>query len=137
MSEFCDSCKTIVDKRYTFTYYPFTEKTVLFDRKEDPMELVNLSGRPEYEELENTFLQHILDMMVLAKGVRIECHDMNPVVRRGIEKKNPKFLDHFDIAYPLATKGQLKTLRAAGLDADMNEFCKGRPIKAHYGVYFL
>ena len=136
LSEFCDSCKTLVDKRYTFTYYPFTGKTCLFDRANDPEEHVNVSGRPEYEELENTFLGHILDMMVLAKGVRIECHDMNPVVRAGIEKKSPKFLDSFDIAYPLATKGQLKTLRAAGLDPDMNEFCKGRTIKAHYGVYF-
>ena len=36
MSEFCDSCKTLVDKRFTFTYYPFEMGTCLFDRVNDP-----------------------------------------------------------------------------------------------------
>jgi len=137
MSEFCDSCKTLVDKRYTFTYYPFTGKTCLFDRVEDPEEQVNLGGRAEYVELERKFMMHVVDFMILAKGVRIEAHDLNPEVTEGIEKKNPKYLDHFDIAYPLATREEVRRIAAAGLDADYNEFCKTREIKAHYGVYFL
>ena len=135
-SEFCDSCKTIVDKRYTFTYYPFTGETNLFDRAADPKELCDLSGRPEYAEIERKYLKDVIDMMVLTKGVRIEAHDLTPATRQGIEKKHPKFLETFDIAYPVASMETLENIRTAGLDAEYNEFCKNRPIKAHYGYYF-
>ena len=136
MSEFCDSCKTLVDKRYTFTYYPFTGVTCLFDREEDPKELVNLGGRPEYRDLERKFLMHVVDFMVLAKGVRIEAHDLNPEVTEGIAKKHPKFLDNFDIAFPLASMREVERLKEAGLSWDYNEFCREREVKAHYGTYF-
>ena len=136
MSEFCDSCKTLVDKQYTFTYYPFTEKTCLFDRVNDPEEKVNLAGRPEYMALENRFMKHIVDFMILSKGVRIEVHDLTRDIHEGIAKKNPKFLDSFDIAYPIASWRDIERLEALGLDATYNEFCKEREIKAHYGVYF-
>ncbi len=136
MSEFCDSCKTLVDKRYTFTYYPFTGRTCLFDRVADPEERVNLGGRAEYADIERKFLSHVIDFMILAKGVRLEAHDVVPDVREGIEKKNPKFLDTFDIAYPLSSMTEVERVRAAGLDADYQEFCRDREIKAHYGVYF-
>ena len=137
MSEFCDSCKTLVDKRYTFTYYPFTGETCLYDRVNDPEETVNLGGRPEVQDVERKFLMHVIDFMILAKGVRIEAHDMVHPVREGIEKKHPKFLDEFDIAYPLASKQEVERLREAGLPDDINEFCRERPVKAHYGAYFL
>ena len=136
MSEFCDSCKTIVDKRYTFTYYPFTGRTCLFDRQEDPDEFVNIADRPENLELKFKFMTHVVDFLVLAKGVRLETHDLGPSVKAGIEKKHPKFLDNFDIAYPLASMEEVERLKQAGLDWTYNEFCKTRPIKAHYGVYF-
>lgn len=137
MSEFCDSCKTLVDKRYTFTYYPFTGETCLYDRVHDPEETVNLGGREEVREIERRFLMHAIDFMILAKGVRIEAHDMVKPVREGIEKKHPKFLDDFDIAYPLASMKEVRRLREAGLDGEINEFCRHRPMKAHYGAYFL
>ena len=136
MSEFCDSCKTLVDKRYTFTYYPFTGRTCLFDREKDPLELVNLGGRPEYLEMERKFMMHVVDFMILAKGVRVEAHDMHPKMTEGIAKKHPKFMDTFDIAYPLSSREQINRLKAWGLDADYNEFCRTHPIKAAYGVYF-
>ena len=136
LSEFCDSCKTLVDKQYTFTYYPFTEKTCLFDRVNDPEEKVNLAGRPEYMALETRFMKHIVDFMILAKGVRIEVHDLTRDIHDGIAKKNPKFLDSFDIAYPIASWRDIERLEKLGLDATYNEFCKEREIKAHYGVYF-
>ncbi len=137
MSEFCDSCKTLVDKRYTFTYYPFTRKTCLFDRIADPKETVNLGGKPEYAELERKFIMDVIDFMLIAKGIRIEAHDMTPSVKAGIEKKDPYFLDHFDIAYPLAHWNAVERLEKAGLDANINEFCRGRKISACYGAYFL
>ncbi len=137
MSEFCDSCKTLVDKRYTFTYYPFTGRTCLLDRASDPDEMVNLGGRSEYLEIERKFMMHVVDFMILAKGIRLEAHDLVPDVKAGIEIKHPKFLENFDIAYPLSSMEDIERLEKSGLDATYNEFCKTHPIKAHYGVYFL
>ena len=137
MSEFSDACKTIVDKQYTFTYYPFTAETCLYDRVNDPIEMTNLSGRPEYAALERKMLMHVIDFMCISKGVRLEAHDVVPEIREGIEKKDPKFLDDFDIAFPLVNMEEVNRVRDAGLDPDYNEFCRTRKIKAHYGAYFL
>ena len=137
MSEFCDSCKTLVDKRFTFTYYPFEMGTCLFDRVNDPDETVNLSGNPEFADVERKFLMHAIDFMVLAKGVRIEAHDMVPKVKAGLEKKDPKYLDHFDIAYPLDSMTEYNRIKDAGLDENYNEFCKDREMKACYGAYWI
>lgn len=123
MSEFCDSCKTLVDKRYTFTYYPFTGETCLFDRESDPEEFVNLGGRPEYTALELKFMKHVTDFMILAKGVRLEAHDLNPKKRAGIEKKHPKFIENFDIMYPVESDILKERLKANGLSYDYNDFC--------------
>ena len=137
LSEFCDTSKTLVDKRYTYIYYPFTGVSRLYDRVNDPEEKNNLIGDPAYGDTERRFLMHIVDFMALAKGVRIEAHDMTPATRAGIEKKHPTFLDNYDIAYPVASMAGIERLREAGLDYNYNEFCKTRPIKAHYGVYFM
>ena len=53
-----------------------------------------------------------------------------------MEKNYPKYLDHFDIAYPFGSWTEVERLEKAGLDANCNEFCRSREIKAHYGVYF-
>ena len=135
-SEFCDSSKTIVDKRYTYIYYPFAGQSYLYDRIEDPLEMTNLSGMPEYAETENKFLKHIIDFQSIAKGVKIEAHDLLHSVQGGLEKKDPKFLDNFDICFPLGSMTEVERLKAADLPWDYNEFCKEREIKAHYGVYF-
>lgn len=137
LSEFCDSCKTLVDKRYTFTYYPFTNKTCLFDRVNDPDEQVNLGGRPEYADIERRFMMHVVDYMIISKGIRIEAHDLSKDIYEGIEKKHTKFLDNFDIAYPIASWADIERLERLGLDATYNEFCRDREIKANYGVYFF
>lgn len=136
MSEFCDSCKTIVDHRYTFTYYPFTGVTALYDRKEDPHMLHDLSRDERYLELRNHYLMEVIDWLLLSKRVRIEAHDMTPEVLRGLEEKDPKFLQTFEIAYPLSDWASVDRLEAAGLDPNINEFCKTYPIMADYGVYF-
>lgn len=136
MSEFCDSCKTLVDKRYTFTYYPFTGETCLFDRINDPEEKNNIGGTPEVADIERKFLMHVIDFLIIAKGVRIEAHDMVPEVREGIEKKHPKFMENYEIAYPVSTMKEIERVREAGLDAHYQDFCLGRQIKAHYGVFF-
>ena len=136
MSEFCDSCKTLVDKQYTFTYYPFTGQTCLYDRINDPLETVDISNRPENASLVRKFLMDVIDFMCIAKGVRLEAHDVVPEVKAGLEKKHPKFMDDFDIAFPLPSWEEVERLKAAGLDHTYNEFCREKPIMAHYGVYF-
>lgn len=137
MSEFCDSCKNLVDKRYTFSYYPFTGQTCLYDRLNDPAEHHDLSRDPAYQDIVRRFLMDTIDFLCLAKGVRIEAHDMTPETKAGIEEKDPKFLDTFDIAYPVFNWGDIERVEKAGLDPDYNEFCRDREIKAHYGVYFF
>ena len=137
MSEFSDATKTLVTKQYTFTYYPFTAETCLYDRVNDPLEMTNLTGRPEYADLERNMLMHVVDFMCLAKKVRLEAHDVTPEIRAGIEKKDPKFLDSFDIAFPLSDWEQVKRVKEAGLDENYNEFCRTRPMKVNYGAYFL
>lgn len=132
ISEFCDACKNLVDKRYTFSYYPFTGKTCLYDRLEDPDETVNLGGRPEYAEIERKFLMHAMDFMAIAKGVRIEAHDLIPIIRKGIEKKHPKFLENFPVAFPLTNEVELERLRLAGLPNDYCDFCLDREVVATY-----
>lgn len=136
MSEFSDACKTLVTKQYTFTYYPFTGMTCLYDRINDPTEMTDLSNREEYSALKQSFLMHIIDFLCISKGVRLEAHDVVPEIKAGIEKKDPKFLDEFEIAYPLGSWEAVKRVREAGLDENYNEFCRGRKLHADYGVYY-
>jgi len=136
MSEFSDACKTLVDKRYTFTYYPFTGETCLFDRVADPLERVNLGGKPEFLALERKFMMHIVDFLILAKGVRLEAHDLHPKAYAGISQKHPGFMEDFVIAYPIGTREEMRRINAAGLDGSYNEFCRGRTVTAGYGMYF-
>ena len=67
----------------------------------------------------------------------MEAHDVTPEVRAGIEEMDPNFLDDFDIYYPLGSMEEVNRVRRAGLDADYNEFCRGRELKAYYGSLFL
>lgn len=46
------------------------------------------------------------------------------------------FMNQIPLAFPLQTQAHRLRLRTAGLDADYNEFCKGRDIQRHYGVYW-
>ena len=137
MSEFCDACKTLVTKQYTFTYYPFTGKTCIYDRINDPLEMTDISDRPELAEFKQNMLMHIIDFMCIAKGVRLEAHDVVPEIKVGLEKKDPKFLEKFDISFPLASWEEVRRIKEAVLDETYNEFCRNREIKSHYGVYFF
>ena len=99
--------------------------------------MTDLSSTPEYSAIRQSFLMHIIDFMCIAKGVRLEAHDVVPEIRAGLEKKDPKFLDDFDISFPLASWAEVERIKAAGLDENYNEFCRDRKIKSHYGVYFF
>ena len=103
---------------------------------EDPHFQHDLSEDPAYRATVQAFLGKIIDFMVLSKGVRIEAHDLTPEVRQGIEQMDPRFMDSFEICYPLARKEEVERVRAAGLDADYEEFCRTKPVTAHYGLYW-
>ncbi len=135
-SEFSDAMKLAMDKRYTYAYFPFTGYADLYDRQADPDELHNLAGDPAHAAVEMAFLKHIIEFLTLARNVRIEAHDMIPPLRVGLEKKAPKFLDDFVIAYPISSNTERQRLREAGLSDDYNEFCRERTVSAHYGVYW-
>ncbi|MGL4736292.1 MAG: sulfatase family protein [Cellulosilyticaceae bacterium] len=135
-SEFCDTMKLVENQTYRFCYYPFTKDTALFDKTHDPNESVNLSGNPEYAQIEMTFLRDIIDFLIISKGIRIEAHDFLPEQQKGVLEKSPQFLDEFVVAHPISSKHELEKLRKAGLDDQYNAFCKGMPVKAHYGCYW-
>jgi len=137
MSEFSDATKTLVDKQYTYIYYPFVNRACMFDRINDTREMTNLAGKPEYAEIEKKFLMHAIDYMVLTKGrVRIEAHDVTPEVKAGLAKKDPHWLQDFDIAHPLGSWKEVERIEQAGLDASYQEFCIGKEVKASYGEYY-
>lgn len=130
-SEFCDNIKTVENKRYRYSYYPFTGYAELYDRENDPKEQVNLAGRPEYAFIEKEFLKHIIDFCIISKGIRIEAHDFVPEQQEGVRKKFPEYERDFKIAFPL-TKKDIERLKKARLSTDYNEFCKGKEVLAYY-----
>ena len=132
-SEFCDSIKTVENGRYRFSYYPFENYSELYDREEDPKEITNLSGRLEYATIENKFLKEIIEFGIMAKGVRVEAQDLVPAKQEGMSVKNKAYLDDFPIVFPLPNMDKYNRIKAAGLNPDYNEFCKGRKVLAYYG----
>jgi len=130
-SEFCDSVKIIENGRYRYCYYPFTQQAELYDRESDPQELTNLAGVSEYVEIEKTFTQHIIDFLILSKGLRIEAHDFVPIQQEGVRKKHPRFEEDFDVVFPINRKAY-QNLKRAGLQADYNEFCVNKPVLNSY-----
>lgn len=126
-SEFCDAAKTVFDKRYTFTYYPFTGERELYDRVADPDNQHNLSGKPEYAERELRMMGKAIDFLAIAKGVRIEAYDLFPERQNVIRAMDPGFPDNFAIAYPIDEAGK-RELEKRGLDSHYNDFCEGRPL---------
>lgn len=132
-SEFCDSIKTVEDQRFRFSYYPFTGETELYDLIEDPDQLTNLAGRPEYTDTANRFLQHIVDFLLIAKGVRVEASDFVSGQQAGLAAKDPNYQCHFPVAFPL-TRKQKAHLEKVGFPADFNAFCEGKPVLRHYDL---
>ena len=134
-SEFCDSVKTVDNGRYRYSYYPFQGTAELYDKRTDPHFIENLSGNPAHAEIEKTMLQHIVDFLILAKGVRVEAHDFVPSQQEGLRRKFADYQREFPIAFPLS-KGDRKKLAAAGCDPRYNDFCQGRDIARYYDKPF-
>jgi arylsulfatase A-like enzyme len=130
-SEFCDSIKTAYDGRYLYSYYPFTGRGELYDRENDPDERRDLAGTPEHATTETRMLKHLIDVGILAKGVRVEAQDFVPDQQAGVRRKHPDFDREFEVAYPLSAE-DCEKLRDAGLSAEYNEFCRGQDPVANY-----
>lgn len=130
-SEFCDSIKTVYDGRYLYSYYPFTERSELYDRTSDPDELNNLAGESEYAAVERMLLMELIDFGIGAKGFNAEAHDLVPEQQERLRRKYPNFEREFTVAYPLNAT-DVENLRAAGLSDTYNEFCRDLPVTTAY-----
>ncbi|MBN8215969.1 MAG: sulfatase-like hydrolase/transferase [Spirochaetes bacterium] len=130
-SEFCDSIKTVEDGRWRFSYFPFTGKRMLFDKRADTDELVNLSGRGELAGLEAGFLAAVLDHLIVAKGVRVEAHDLVPAQQEGLSRLAPGWREGFEVAFPLSAL-ERERLRGEGLDTEYLDFCRAKPVLRCY-----
>jgi arylsulfatase len=130
-SEFCDSVKTVDNGRYRYSYYPFQGTAELYDKSADPHFLENLSGSLEHAEVEKTMLQHIVDFLIMSKGVRVEAHDFVPAQQRGLRRKFADYQRGFPVAFPLS-RGAQEKLGAAGCDTHYNDFCKEHDIARYY-----
>lgn len=132
-TEFCDSMKLISDKEYRFAYYPFTKEYELVKITD---ETCDLSQLPEYQSKVQGYLMDIIDFTVVGKQVQIEAQDMTPKVQKGLMEKFPNFMDEIPLFFPIASMGQINSLKSYGLDHTYNEFCKTRKISNFYGKYW-
>ena len=53
-----------------------------------------------------------------------------------MRRKFPEFEREFKVAFPIASRQELKLLEKAGISTVYNEFCKDKDIVSHYGVYW-
>ncbi|OON93742.1 MAG: hypothetical protein ATN31_00730 [Candidatus Epulonipiscioides saccharophilum] len=134
-SEFCDSMKLVSNKEYRMAYYPFAGECELVKIDD---ELVDLSDKPEYQNIKEKFMKDIIDFMVLTKGVKIEAQDLTPKVQLGLKEKWPNYKKEIPIVFPIASQRDRQSLIDAGLDGDYNEFCIERDdeIVQYYGKYW-
>ena len=129
--EFCDSVKTLENRRYRFSYYPFSQEKELYDLEQDPDQTVNLAGNPDLAAVQAQFMQDLVDFLLIAKGVRIEAHDFVPEQQKGLAAKDPHYQERFPVAFPL-TSAERERLKAAGMPADFNEFCRDKDVLRSY-----
>ncbi len=132
-SEFCDSMKLVTTKTHKMAYYPFTGQCELIEHDN---ETINLAELPEYQVMKAQLLMHIIDFMVIARGIHIEAQDLTPMVQAGLSEKLPNYKDDLPLVFPIPAERQRDNLRRDGLDANYNEFCKDREIINCYGAYW-
>ncbi|MFI3236424.1 MAG: sulfatase-like hydrolase/transferase [Lachnospiraceae bacterium] len=135
-AEFTDAVKFIDTKQYRFAYYPFSQQCELFDKTLPDYELHNLVNDEKYLPIKAKFLAEIIDYLLVAKGVTIEAIDLVPSLQKGLAEKLPNYQDVIPLITPISNQRDRDTLVEYGLDGDYNEFCRGRKIRRHYGVYW-
>ncbi len=130
-SEFCDSVKTVENARYRLAYYPFSGHAELYDIIGDPDETTNLAGRAEFAGVRAELLGHIIDFMLVAKGIRVEAQDLVGEKQVGAAAKHPDYQRDFTVCFPLSRR-ERELLDAAGFPSDYNEFCRDKPVTRSY-----
>ncbi len=136
-SEYGGATKIVEDSRYRFAYYPCLGYAELYDLSCDPENLQNLTEDTDKQELKVRFLQHIIDMHVLMKGLEVPGLDFVPEMQANARKKHPFFDDPHDFraAFPLNKKMKEK-LKKAGYDPNYTNWYKNHQIQADYGQDF-
>lgn len=135
-SEFGDCLKVAESAQHRFGYYPFTQDMFLYDPIQDPEMLRNLANDPAYVDVVQRMLQHVVDFQLIAKGVRIEAHDLVQSQQRGLAAKDPHYADRMPLVFALSQK-HIEQLTAAGLDATYNQaFEHRRPAHGYWPAYW-
>ncbi|MEM1108593.1 MAG: sulfatase-like hydrolase/transferase [Planctomycetota bacterium] len=130
-SEFCDSLKIVETAEFRFGYVPFTNDKFLYRPADDPEMTRNLADDPKYADVVQQMTQHVIDFLLLAKGVGIEAHDLSHRQQAGLAEKDPAFAERMPIVFPLTADGRQRTLDA-GIDATFNQALEGRPVTHAY-----
>ena len=58
-----DATRMIREERYKLIYYPVGNRVQLFDLQEDPLELKDLGGLPEFQEIRRGLEQQLIEEM--------------------------------------------------------------------------
>lgn len=133
--EFMDHMKLVEARDFRLAYFPFLDRTELYDLRVDRDCLVNLAGTPEHAAVELELMRRLVDHGAMCRGPLVNAFDLVPEMQVGLRNMHPRFEEEMPIAFPLSPH-QRQLLLAAGLDASFNEFCKGRDVLAHYGLYW-
>ncbi len=135
-AEFADSYKMVEDKRYRMAYFPFEGSIMLFDKKNDPLYLHDLSANKKYSDKKLEMMKHLMDFQILCKGFHVEAQDCTFPVQKGIDKLNPNWKDdNFEICFPLSY-AKWKYLKDNGMEYKFNDFCIPRKITAAYDTFW-
>jgi len=136
-AECAGNMKLVETERYRFAVYPFTGFRELYDRREDPRDLNNLSGRPEYREVEMEMMTLVLEHAVICDGIEIGGFDLSPEIQGKLRELHPRFdrPGEFQAAFPLMKRAK-EALRRAGIDPNYTNWFKNHRILAHYGLDF-
>lgn len=135
-AEFCDSYKMVEDKHFRYSYFPFEQKAMLFNKKKDPNFQHDLAGKPKYASIELKFMKSLMDFQIVNKGIQIEAQDFITPIQEGATKIHPNWKnDGFIICYPLSY-GKWKYLKEGGYDYQYNDFCIPKKVTRAYGPFW-
>lgn len=130
-SEFGDAFKLVEDEQFRLAYYPFTSRITLHRPVQDPELTTNLAADPTFAPQVAAMLANLVDFQLLAKGTRIEAHDLVREQQDGLADMDPAYAGRLPLAFPL-TPRNVRQLEAERVDATYNRVFEGREPECFY-----